>query len=150
VVAALEDGPAYPDELVESTGLTRGTIKNAITALKKAGRVEPTGEVRGQMEQVQLVAPAARPIKGSATSAAGEDVLTSEQVVAELNRWSSGARTNLPTYLKGQATLEALTRSVLQGLGKDPNGWQRHAAIVEEVAQNPRYHPLECDCPECL
>ncbi len=69
VRAALEDEPAYPDDLVESTGLSRGTIKNAITALKRSGVVEKTGECRGQMEQVRLVAPAARPIKESAASA---------------------------------------------------------------------------------
>jgi len=69
VVAALEDGPAYPDEIAETTGLVRGTIKNKITALKRAGRVETTGEIRSQMEQVQLVAPRHRPIKGSAASA---------------------------------------------------------------------------------
>lgn len=70
VVAALEDGPAYPDEISEATGLARGTVKNKITALKKAGRVETNGEIRGQMEQVRLVAPRHRPIKGSAASAA--------------------------------------------------------------------------------
>jgi hypothetical protein len=42
VVAALEDGSAYPDELVEATGLARSTVKNKINALKKAGRVETT------------------------------------------------------------------------------------------------------------
>jgi hypothetical protein len=149
VLAALEDGPAYPDELVETTGLTRGTIKNAITALKKAGRVEVTGEMQGQMERVRLVAPAARPIKGSAASAAGYAALPAEQVAAEFNRLAAGARKNLPTYLKGQTTLEILARSVLQGLGKDPNTWQRHAAVVEEAAQDAKNHPLECDCPEC-
>jgi len=44
-------------------------VKNKVTALKQAGRVETTGEVRSQMEQVQLVAPRHRPIKGSAASA---------------------------------------------------------------------------------
>lgn len=63
VVAALEDGSAYPDELVEATGLARSTVKNKINALKKAGRVETTGEIRGQMEQVQLVDSRTRPIK---------------------------------------------------------------------------------------
>jgi len=63
VVAALEDGSAYPDELVETTGLARSTVKNKINALKKAGRVETTGEIRGQMEQVQLVDSRTRPIK---------------------------------------------------------------------------------------
>ena len=69
VAAALEDGPAYPDEIAETTGLVRGTVKNKITALKKAGRAEITGEIRSQMEQVRLVAPRHRPIKGSAVSA---------------------------------------------------------------------------------
>jgi hypothetical protein len=69
VVAALQDGSAYPDEVAEITGLVRGTVKNKITALKRAGRVETTGEIRSQMEQVRLVAPRHRPIKGSAASA---------------------------------------------------------------------------------
>jgi hypothetical protein len=73
VTAVLEDGPAYPDEIAEVTGLARGTVKNKITALKKAGRIEITGEIRSQMEQVQLVAPAARPIKGSAASATPQE-----------------------------------------------------------------------------
>ena len=54
VVAALGHGPAYPDEIAEATGLARSTVKNKVNVLKKAGRVEITGEVRGQMEQVQL------------------------------------------------------------------------------------------------
>jgi hypothetical protein len=69
VLAALEDDPAYPDEIAEITGLARGTVKNKITALKKVGRVETTGEIRNQMEQVRLAAPRHRPIKGSAASA---------------------------------------------------------------------------------
>jgi hypothetical protein len=69
VAAALEDGPAYPDEIAEITMLARGTVKNKITALKKAGRVETTGEIRNQMERVRLAAPRHRPIKGSAASA---------------------------------------------------------------------------------
>ena len=63
VLAALEDSPAYPDELVEFTGLARSTIKNEVNKLKKAGRVEATGEVRGQMEEVRLADSRTRPIK---------------------------------------------------------------------------------------
>jgi DNA-binding transcriptional ArsR family regulator len=83
VIAALEDGPAYPDELVESTGLARSTVKNTVNALKRAGVVEITGEVRGQMEQVQLVAPVALPIKGGAASAA-EDLTPGQRIIALL------------------------------------------------------------------
>ena len=56
VVAALEDGPAYPDEIVEATGLARGTLRNKVTALKKAGRVETTREIKNQMQRVRPVA----------------------------------------------------------------------------------------------
>lgn len=84
VVAALEDGPAYPDEIAETTGLARGTVKNKITALKKAGQVEATGQIQGQMEQVQLAALAARPIKGSAAGATPVQSAHSEpETVAE-------------------------------------------------------------------
>jgi DNA-binding transcriptional ArsR family regulator len=55
VIAVLEDGPAYPDDIQEATGLARSTVRNTLGALKKAGRVEPTGEMRGQFEQVDLV-----------------------------------------------------------------------------------------------
>jgi DNA-binding transcriptional ArsR family regulator len=63
VLAALEDGPAYPDDLVDSTGLARSTVKNELNKLKKAGRAETTGEVRGQMEEIRLVDLRTRPIK---------------------------------------------------------------------------------------
>jgi DNA-binding transcriptional ArsR family regulator len=57
VIAVLEDGAAYPDDIQEATGLARSTVRNTLGALKKSGRVEPTGEVRGQFEQVDLVTP---------------------------------------------------------------------------------------------
>ena len=52
---ALQNGPAYPDELAERTGLALGTIKNALTKLRRAGMIEPTGEKRaGGQEQLTL------------------------------------------------------------------------------------------------
>ncbi len=71
VLAALEDGPTYPDELVEGTGLARSTIKNEVNKLKKAGRVEASGETKGQMEEVRLVDSRTRPIKGESAKSTG-------------------------------------------------------------------------------
>ncbi len=99
VAAALEDGAAYPDDLVETTGLTRGTIKNAITTLKKARRAETTGETKGQMEEVQLVALAARPIKESAASATS-DTPTVAGLFADPPEW---LRTQLRIYREDPA-----------------------------------------------
>jgi DprA winged helix domain len=144
VLAALEDGPAYPDELVETTGLTRGTIKNAITALKKAGRVEVTGETQGQMEQVQLVAPAARPTKGSATSAAA-DMTPGQRIVSMLR--------NPPAWLAEQLklcredpdrlippTCRTISMEVYEG---DPSRWEEVKPVLEARLAEPPLAPEE-------
>lgn len=73
-----------------------------------------------------------------------------ENIVGELKRRGSGARINLAHYLRGDTTLEILTRSVLVGLDKDADGWQQHAQAVEAAAKDPQNHPLDCECGECL
>ena len=54
---ALEDGPAYPWEIAEITGVPLKTVKNVLTGLRKQGTVEPTGKTEGQAEQVRLSVP---------------------------------------------------------------------------------------------
>src|SRR5215207_5195072 len=58
VKLALENGPAYPSEIAEHTGLAVKTVKNALTGLRKQEVVEPTGEVENRTEQVRLCVPA--------------------------------------------------------------------------------------------
>jgi hypothetical protein len=58
VKLALENGPAYPWEIAESTVLAVKTVKNVLTGLRKKGVVEPTGEVENRTEQVRLSVPA--------------------------------------------------------------------------------------------
>lgn len=133
VVAALEDGPAYPDDLVEATGLARGTVKNAITTLKKAEQVETTGEVRGQMERVRLVAPAARPIKGSASSAAEAPNVVR---AVEAFRHGNGPRKNLETFYGPEGCkIEYLAKSVLVWLGRPTDKWPEWAKTVTDAAE---------------
>jgi hypothetical protein len=55
---ALEQGPAYPWEIAEFTGLAVKTVKNTLTGLRKQGVVEPTGQTQSRTEQVQLSVPA--------------------------------------------------------------------------------------------
>ncbi len=64
VKLALEDGPAYPWEIAETTGVPLKTVKNTLTGLRKQGVVEPTGEVEGRAEQVRLSVPSSQPYKG--------------------------------------------------------------------------------------
>ena len=53
----MEDGPAYPWEIAEHTGVQLKTVKNVLTGLRKQGVVEPTGATEGQAEQVRLSVP---------------------------------------------------------------------------------------------
>jgi hypothetical protein len=57
VKLALDDGPAYPWEIAETTGVPLKTVKNVLTGLRKQGVVEPTGATEGQAEQVRLSVP---------------------------------------------------------------------------------------------
>jgi len=64
VKLALEDGPAYPQEISDTTGLAPKTVKNVLTPLRKQGIVKPTGEKEMGTEQVQLSVPASPSYKG--------------------------------------------------------------------------------------
>jgi hypothetical protein len=57
VKLALEEGPAYPWEIAETTGVHLKTVKNVLTGLRKQGVVEATGKTEGQAEQVCLGVP---------------------------------------------------------------------------------------------
>ena len=63
VKLVLEQGPAYPWEIAEFTGLAVKTVKNTLTGLRKQGLVEPTGETENRTERVQLSVPASLPYK---------------------------------------------------------------------------------------
>jgi DNA-binding transcriptional ArsR family regulator len=53
---ALEDDPAYPEELAEYTGIPIKTVRNTLSTLRGAGEVEGTGEREGEgrSERVRL------------------------------------------------------------------------------------------------
>jgi hypothetical protein len=63
VIKALQAGPAFPDDLAEMTGLAHGTVINCLTQLKRAGKVETTGEMKGKAQEVRAT-PSPLLIKG--------------------------------------------------------------------------------------
>jgi hypothetical protein len=67
VKLALQDGPLYPSEIAETTGMPAKTVKNSLTGLRKQGAVEPTGEKEGREEQVRIIVPASLSLKGDGT-----------------------------------------------------------------------------------
>jgi len=56
VLLALQAGPAFPADIVETCLMPLGTVKNELTRLRKAGLVEETGETdpRTKAKKVQL------------------------------------------------------------------------------------------------
>jgi hypothetical protein len=62
VKLVLKEGPAYPNELAERTGMALGSVQNCITKLKKGGEIESTGEKKGRAQQVRLVASTQLPV----------------------------------------------------------------------------------------
>ena len=81
VKLALEDGPAYPWEIAEITGVPLKTVKNVLTGLRKQGMVEPTGKTEGQAEQVRLGVPRPNVYKKGTRDT---NVIQSERQVFEL------------------------------------------------------------------
>jgi hypothetical protein len=143
VVAALEDGPAYANEIADATGLALGTVKNAVTALKKAAKVEVTGAKDGNMEQVRLPSSPSRPIKGSD----GDDgnsgsVLTPDQVREVLDNplYFPGALKALEHYRKERTekALEYLAKSIMHAYALDTNAWRKSVRVVKDLIQDAR------------
>jgi hypothetical protein len=113
VLYALQNEAAYPDELVEATGLAKGTVKKVLSQLRNAGKAEDTGELgRGGVHQVQTVT-VTDDYKGNgngndpgeAPGADPEDGFTEEQL-------------RRIRQLVGQGMAEKLARNEVLG-----NGW---------------------------
>ena len=98
VELALKAGPAYPDELAERTGLSKGTVGNALTGLKKAGTVELAGQTKGKAQQVRLSSSSSLSLRGGddddgATVPLAYDLAPGETAtVAELAARRNGSR----------------------------------------------------------
>jgi hypothetical protein len=136
VLAALEDSPAYPDELAEFTGLARSTIKNEVNKLKKAGRVEVTGEVGGQMKEVRLADSRTRPIKEKSTKST-PDTSTVAGLFSNPPDWLV---TQLEVYWKNperhlNPLCAAVASVVLEDDARAPEAQKEVERILKEGAQ---------------
>jgi DNA-binding transcriptional ArsR family regulator len=54
ILHALAEGPAYPEDLAAAVVASHRTVKSRLTELRKAGKVEDTGEVRNRSHEVRL------------------------------------------------------------------------------------------------
>jgi hypothetical protein len=148
VKLALKDDPAFADEIAERTGLATGTVKNALTKLRRSGEVEATGERKhGGAEQVTLAvtksSSSSHPYKGNDSdddSAASRNdagrPLPVGVIASEMQRANSGPAMALGTYLDKPTDerLKWLTCAVLAAKGMDTGGWKLHAGAVKEAA----------------
>jgi hypothetical protein len=168
VKLALQDGPLYPSEIAEITGVPAKTVKNSLTGLRKQGAVEPTGEKEGREEQIRIIVPASLSLKEDGTrddderplsdalvpgqSAMLSDLADYKAAGAQMRRSKSGPALALGTYLKrpDDERLKWLTKAVLTALGKDTSDWKVYASAVKAAAEDPRNHPPDCECGECV
>ncbi len=163
VKLALKEEPAFADEIAERTGLAVGTVKNALTKLRRSGEVEATGERKhGGAEQVTLAVTKSSSSSFSyrgndsdddSTAGRGEAApLSVEEVGAEMRRANSGPAKTLATYLEKPTDerLKWLTCAVLTARDMDTGAWKQHAGAVKEAAGDPENHPLDCGCGECF
>lgn len=174
VKLVLRNGPLYPSEIAERTDIPAKTVKNSLTGLRKQGSVEGTGEKEGREERVRLIVPTSQSLKGDGTRddartsrdtpvsldlEPGQSATVAELSVrgdvkaagAEMRRSKSGPAKALKTYLDKPTTerLEWLTKAVLTARRMDPANWRESAAAVKTAAEDPKNHPLDCDCAGC-
>jgi AAA domain len=126
VKLALQDGPLYPSEIAEATGVLVKTVKNSLTELRKNGTVEPTGEKEGREERVRLIVPTSLSLKGDGTrddkaGVLSEDPKSGESPTLEESREkrpvSGGLATATPPGTRPASIRELLSR---------PPNWLHH------------------------
>jgi hypothetical protein len=89
VKLTLENGPAYPWEITEHTGLALKTVRNVLTGLRKQGIVEPTGEVENRTEQVRLSVPQSQSLYRDRDRDASELQAKPDTDSKEVSSWAS-------------------------------------------------------------
>jgi hypothetical protein len=85
VLLALRNGPCYPADIAETTGMPLGTVKNALTRVRKGGLVAYTGEVQPQTKAKELRLTAdCRAVTGVTDTQSDGDTVTPETEEAEV------------------------------------------------------------------
>lgn len=77
VKMVLKDGPAYPADAAERSDMPLGSVKNALTDLRKRGLVEETGEVDPHTKAREVcLTDDGRTVLGVTTAYRGRDTVT--------------------------------------------------------------------------
>ncbi len=121
----------------KSGSADEGSGNSAYVSQKQAGAL------RGQSDEG---------IKGAKGNGLLNEPLPAGAVASEIQRSNSGPAMALATYLDKPTDerLKWLVCAVLAAKGMDTGVWKLHAEPVKEAAGDPRNHPLDCGCGECL
>lgn len=77
VMMVLKDGPAYPADVAERSGMPLGSVKNALTDLRRRGLIEYTGEVEPHTKAREVrLTDDGRTVTGVTTLYRGHDTVT--------------------------------------------------------------------------
>ncbi len=133
VLAAIRAlGEAGPNAIQEACGtLTKGTVKNAVSQLRRTGAVEDTGDSEpGGGRVVTVVEPDRnrhRTFKGDGDD---YDSLLSIERAVEAMRDGNAPRMALENYRKGVQDFNTVVKSVLVFWNKDTSRWQDAVPVV--------------------
>ena len=125
-------GEAGPNAIQEACGtLTKGTVKNALSQLRRSGAVQDTGESEPGGGRVVTVAEddrnRNRTFKGDDYDY--DSVLSKERALEAL-RHGNAPRKAFENYRAGVQDFESVVKSVLHFWHKDTSRWQDAAPVV--------------------
>ncbi len=141
---ALKDGPAYPDDIAEATGLASATVKSTLSKLRKGGEVEATGE-RGKwgVEQVRL---SFIPYKGNENeNDPGERRVYSPQTPPPTNP-NGGNKSGGENGTTPREEVVLAEHQERRRLRLEREGMSEEWALKTVLAGD---HPLDCECEVC-
>jgi hypothetical protein len=174
---ALQEGPLYPSEIAEATGMPAKTVKNSLTGLRKKGAVEPTGEKEGREEQVRLIVPASLSLKGDGTRDDGARPLSSDAPVGvsrlpelkERREAEAGATPAIRTeevrsmlsrppgwlqdqmnHCRREGSPAGQLKALAASVAARLNGDVTKGAEILPAVEAFMTHSIGCDCGECL
>ncbi len=125
-------GEAGPNAIQEACGtLTKGTVKNALSQLRRAGAVQDTGETEPGGGRVVILAESDRnrhrTFKGDDDDY--DSVLSLERAL-EAFRYGNAPRMAHDNFRKGVQDFPSVVKSVLHYWHKDPELWKQAAPNV--------------------
>jgi len=162
----LQDGPLYPTEISDATGVPLKTVKNSLTGLRKQGTIEATGEKEGREERVGLSVPTSQSLKADGTRddeagtlptrespigvLAADGPRTRPADVRELLSKPPGWLQNQMNHCRKQGSPNGQLKALAVSVASELHGGVEEAPTVLAEVEAFMTHGVGCECEVCL